>query len=260
LLSSLRGSRAWLPDKSASTTRFIALDAFPQPGRALLLGLGGGGWAEVAARRGWAVDAVEIDPEVPKLAADWFDLKPVHARVVVDDARRFLRRSDARYDVIFFDAFGSSSIPFHLVTRECFAGAKARLAPGGVMVVNVETIGWQDPLAHALFATLSTQFAHVWALPTAEPPNQFGNVVLMASDRNFDVTPEQLGDPVATLSDEDEHFRVVSRMHAWYNRYELQRGRVLTDDWNPVDLRAEAINRASREWIRRSLPVALLPN
>jgi len=35
---------------------------------------------------------------------------------------------------------------------------------------------------------------------------------------------------------------------------------VLTDDWNPVDLRAEAINRASREWIRHAVPVALLPN
>ena len=49
------------------------------------------------------------------------------------------------------------------------------------MVVNIETIGWQDPLAHALVATLRTQFAHVWALPTAEPPDQFGNVVLMGA-------------------------------------------------------------------------------
>jgi spermidine synthase len=238
----------------------LGLDAFPRPGRALLLGLGGGGWAGVAARHGWAVDAVEIDPQVPKVAADWFYLKPGHAHVIVEDARRYLRRSDASYEVILFDAFGSSSIPFHLVTRECFAEAKARLAPGGVMMVNVETIGWQDPLAHALFATLSTQFAHVWALPTAEPPNQFGNVVLMASDRDLDFTAEQLGDPVATLSDEDDHFRVVSRMHGWYNRYAPRRGRVLTDDWNPVDLRAEAINRASRESVRRAVPVALLPN
>jgi hypothetical protein len=127
-----------------------------------------------------------------------------------------------------------------------------------VLAVNVETMGWQDPLAHALAATLRTQFAHVWALPTAEPPDQLGNVVLMACDRDLDFTPEQLGDPVATLPDEDEHFRVVARMHAWYNRYDPRRGRVLTDDWNPVDLRAEEINRAARSWIRRVLPANLL--
>ena len=55
-------------------------------------------------------------------------------------------------------------------------------------------------------------------------------------------------------------FRVVSRMHAWYNRYEPRHGRVLTDDWNPVDLRAEAINQAGRKWIRHAVPVTLLPN
>jgi spermidine synthase len=238
----------------------LALDAFPRPGRALLLGLGGGGWAGVATRRGWTVDAVEIDPKVPQLAADYFYLKPIHARVVIDDARRYLRTGDGRYEVILFDAFGSSSIPFHLVTRECFAEAKARLTAGGVMVVNIETIGWQDPLAHALVATLRTQFAHVWALPTAEPPDQFGNVVLMGCDRDLDFTPEQIGDPVSSLTDDDEHFRVVSRMHAWYNRYEPRHGRVLTDDWNPVDLRAEAINQAGRKWIRHAVPVTLLPN
>jgi spermidine synthase len=248
------------PHQSYVYAAELALDAFPKPGRAVLLGLGGGGWAGVAARRGWAVDAVEIDPDVPKLAAAFFNLKPIHARITIDDARRWLRSGDSRYDVIFFDAFGSSAVPFHLVTRECFAEAKARLAPGGILIVNIETVGWQDPLAHALFATLRTQFAHVWALPNAEPPDQLGNVILLGSDHDLDFTREQIGDPVATLPDEDEHFRVISRMHAWDNRYAPQRGRVLTDDWNPVDLRAEEINRVARKWIRRTFPVALLPN
>jgi hypothetical protein len=37
-----------------------------------------------------------------------------------------------------------------------------------------------------------------------------------------------------------------------------KRGRALTDDWNPVDLRAEEINRAARSWIRRVPPANLL--
>lgn len=226
-------------------------------GRLLLLGLGGGGTAEVYSRRGWNVDAVEIDPAIPPLARRWFGLKPQHAHVFIDDGRRFLKRSRDRYDVILFDAFGSASIPFHLVTREAFAEAKARLAPGGILALNVETIGWQDPLAHALVATLRTQFAHVVALPTSEPPNKLGNEILLASDRPLELNPDVIGDPVETLPDDDEHFRVVSRMHAWNNQFVPGHGVVLTDDWNPVDLRAEEINRASRKMLHQLLPDSL---
>jgi hypothetical protein len=145
------------------------------------------------------------------------------------------------------------------VTREAFAAAKARLRPGGIVVVNVETVGWQDPLAHALIATLRSEFRDAFAMPVAEPPDQLGNVVLMASDRALDLNPELLGDPVGSLSDEDEHFRVLARHHAWENRYRPGRGRVLTDDWNPVDVRAEEINRVAREKLRELLPDSLTP-
>ena len=236
----------------------IAADLSPERGRLLLLGLGGGGAAELFARRGWQVDAVELDPVVPGLAAGFFGLKPHHAHVIVAEGRQFLERSRDRYDVIFFDAFGSASIPFHLVTRECFAQAKARLAPDGIFLINVETVGWQDPLVHALFATLRHDFRTVLALPTAEPPDQLGNVVLMAADRDLDIAPERLGDPVGTLSDEDEHFRVLSRHHAWENRYRPDRGRVLTDDWNPIDLRAEQINLEARRQMKAILADSLL--
>jgi spermidine synthase len=235
----------------------IAADLSRPHGRMLLLGLGGGGAARVYADRGWQVDAVEIDPLVPRLATAYFRLAPHHAHVIVAEARQFLQQTRGTYDVVFFDAFGSASIPFHLVTREAFAAAKARLAPGGIVVVNIETVGWQDPLAHALVATLRSQFRDVFALPTAEPPDQIGNVVLMASDRTLDLDPALLGDPVGSLSDEDEHFRVVARMHAWNNRYRPGRGRVLTDDWNPADLRAEEINRAARIKLRELLPDSL---
>lgn len=158
---------------------------------------------------------------------------------------------------MFFDAFVSASIPFQLVTGEAFAEAKARLVPGGILLLNAEAVGWHDPLVHALVATLHTQFRTVYAMPTAEPEDQLGNVVLIASDRDLDVTSDQLGDPVSALSDGDEHFRVVSRHHAWENRYRPENGRVLTDDWNPADLRAEEINLVARRRLRALLPDSL---
>ena len=236
----------------------VAALSFAKPGNALLLGLGGGSLARVLSRDGWTVDAVDIDPVIPRMASRYFRLFPGHATVTVADARRFLRTTDRKWSLIFFDVYASASIPLHVATAEAFAEAKRRLTPGGAIALNVEGIGWHDPLVHALAATLGTSFAHVIALPTIEPPDQLGNVVLVASDRVIDVDPEQLGDPVATLPDEYEHWCVLQRHHAWDNRFVPEHGRVLTDDWNPADLRAEEINRVARRSIRRELPAALM--
>jgi spermidine synthase len=229
----------------------LAQDAFARPGRMLLVGLGGGSMAKSFSRRGWQVDAVEIDPEVVRVARRYFGLSPGDARVVQMDGRRFLERSPDRYDLIFLDAFGSSSIPFHLVTRETFALARSRLAADGVLGLNIEAVGWSDELVGRLLATLGTSFRHVIALPIAEPPIKVGNLVLLASDRSIEIPDEVLGDPVSSLADDRLHWWVLQRIHAWDNRFLAsahagKRYQPYTDDLNPVDLRAEAINRASR--------------
>ena len=238
----------------------LAADLGPRGGRLLLVGLGGGGAAELFARHGWSVDAVELDPAMPALAARYFGLRPFHARVIVGEGRQFLRRSTDRYDAILLDAYGSSSVPFHLITREAFAEARARLEPNGILALNLETEGWHDPLVSAVTATLLTEFAHVTALPTGEPPNRVGNVVLMASDRPLELDEGVLGDPVSTVPDDDEHFRVLARHHAWENRFVPRFGRVLTDDWNPSDLRSEEINLAVRKLLRTQIPDSLMAN
>jgi hypothetical protein len=204
-------------------------------------------------REGWQVDADEIDPTVVKTAREWFGLRPGVATIHEEDGRRFLARSKDRYDVIFFDAFGSSSIPFHLVTREVFALARSRLTPGGVMMINVEAVGWDDVLVKSLGATLRTQFQNVLALPIAEPPNQIGNVVLMAAARPMEISDQVLGNPADWDVDPYLHWHVVLRNHAWDNRFDPSRlgGQVLTDDLNPVDLWAERINLVARRDLHR---------
>jgi spermidine synthase len=226
----------------------VLTDTFPRPGRALIIGLGGGSLAKLYARAGWRVDAVEIDSEVTRLAHSQFELQPFHARVVTADGRRYLATTDSTYDLIVFDAYGSASIPFHLVTEEAFAVAKRRLAPGGILALNVEAIGWHDRLIESVGATLARSFAHVIALPIAEPPNQLGNLVLAASDRELSVPDSLLGDPVASLTDEYDHWRVLTRMHGWHNQFVPGGARaiVLTDDRNPADLWSAQINLVAR--------------
>lgn len=234
----------------------LARELFAGEGTMLLLGLGGGSLAQSFARGGWKVTAVEIDPAVTDAARRHFGLLPYHAEVHHGDARRFLRDDGGRYDLIVFDAYGSGAIPFHLVTREVFAEAKARLLADGVVALNVEAIGWHHPIVHSLAATLRGEFAHVVALPIAEPPDRLGNVVLFASDRAMTISDAALGDPVQALVDPHEHWRVVTRRHAWDNRFEPVVSPLappLTDDRNRVDLWAEEINRAARRELHRAL-------
>jgi spermidine synthase len=213
-----------------------------RPGDMLLVGLGGGSVAKNFYRDGWLVDAVEIDPVVSRLAASFFGLEPAEADVYRMDGRQFLITRDKTYDLIVLDAFGSSSIPFHLVTREAFGLVRSRLNAGGIVAMNIEAVGWHDVLVHTLAATLSTQFRHVFVLPMAEPPNQIGNLVLLASDDPLEL-PEELPPPTDRFSGE------YHRVHAWNNRFEVDPAgkRVLTDDLNPVDVWSERINVAARK-------------
>ncbi|HEX5130976.1 MAG TPA: fused MFS/spermidine synthase [Candidatus Krumholzibacteria bacterium] len=228
---------------------------FDHAGDMLLIGLGGGSVAQSYYREGWRVESAEIDPKVVELAEQFFSLSLDSARVNVMDGRRFLMSTDHTYDLIVMDAFGSSSIPFHLVTREMFGLVRQHLKPGGVLAVNTETREWNDILVRSLAATIGTQFEHVVALPTAEPPNTLGNVVLMASDRELEIDETLLGHPAEFLPYPYRHWTVVERNHAWANRFEPDTSGVpiLTDDRNPVSLWAEDINRAARDGMHTGL-------
>jgi spermidine synthase len=215
---------------------------FADRGELLLIGLGGGSVVKQFAAHGWNIDAIEIDPAVIQLASRYFGLRQAEANVFPMDGRRFLIQSDKQYDLIILDAFGSSSIPFHLVTREAFDLVAGCLRTGGVFAVNLESVGWRDPLVNSIAATLGTQFNEVLALPMAEPPNTLGNLILLASHRPIELLREL--PPVW-----DRFSSAYHQHHAWDNCFapDLAGAPVLTDDRNPVDLWAERINLAARK-------------
>ncbi len=228
---------------------------FTRPGDMLLIGLGGGSVAQDYYRKGWRVESVEIDAAVVRIAEQFFSVSLDSAHVHVMDGREFLLTTDHTYDLIVMDAFGSSSIPFHLVTREMFALVKAHLKPGGVVAVNTETREWNDILTRSLAATVGTQFRNVTVLPTSEPPNTLGNVVLLASDRDIEIDEDVLGNPYDYVRYPYLHWTVVERNHAWANRFVADtRGvPVLTDDVNPVSVWSEGINWESRKGMHTRL-------
>ena len=130
--------------------------------RVLVLGMGGG--TTVAAYRrlypGAHVTAVEIDPLVVRVAHEYLGLeRGPDLEVRLEDARPFLRRGTDLFDVIEVDVFaGSAYAPFHCLTVEFFEAARARLAPSGLLSMNVYAPGDDLTLAEAVVATLAKVF------------------------------------------------------------------------------------------------------
>jgi spermidine synthase len=123
------------------------------------------------------VDAVEIDAELTELGRRFFDLRNPRMRTFAEDARPWLARSEGGYDAIMVDAYRQPYIPFYLATREFFALARDRLAPGGVVIVNVGHPEGNDDLERVLGATMADAFPEVLRNPI-EPTN----TLLVASE------------------------------------------------------------------------------
>jgi hypothetical protein len=139
------------------------------------------------------------------------------------------------------DAFGSSSVPFHLVTKEAFGMIEQRLNPGGVLAINLWANGWEDMIVRSVTATLKEHFSEVLALPIVEPPNKLGNVVLLAANRELEMVRE--------LPPTLDRFSIdYFRNHAWDNRFTADTGNVpvLSDNLNPVEVWSERINLVAR--------------
>ncbi len=222
---------------------------FENPGKLLLIGLGGGSLVKSFAQDGWDVDAVEIDPVVTKTAFNYFGLDPSEAKIFHMDGRRFLFTHKENYELIIMDAYGSSSIPFHLVTEESFGLIASRLKENGILAINIEAIGWTDEIVKSLATTLKQHFDEVLALPISEPSNTLGNIVLLASRQQLDFPDEMLERPKDYVRDPYMHWYVRQLNHAWDNRFvpQTDSNLLLTDDLNPVDLRAEEINYIARK-------------
>ena len=75
-------------------------------------------------------------------------------------ARTWPPRS-TRYDLILIDAYRQPYVPFYLATREFFRLCRQRLAPGGIVCLNVSTVPGDHRLAEGIAGTLRTQFPQV---------------------------------------------------------------------------------------------------
>jgi spermidine synthase len=124
-----------------------------------------------------AVDAVEIDPELTELGRRFFDLRNPRMRIFDEDARPWLERSEGGYDVIMVDAYRQPYIPFYLATHEFFELTRERLAPGGLVILNVGYPEGAVELERVLGRTMAAAFPRVLRYPVKDT-----NTLLIAGE------------------------------------------------------------------------------
>jgi spermidine synthase len=113
------------------------------PREVLMVGLGAGSWLQVLANCPGVdrVTVVEINPGFVEIAR-WDErvasaLASPKVEIIIDDGRRYLRRTDRRFDVIvqntiaFWRAHASN-----LLSREYLELSRRRLQPGGALYFN----------------------------------------------------------------------------------------------------------------------------
>jgi len=219
-----------------------AITAAAPAGPLRVVHVGGGGFTLPrylrAVRPGSTSTVLEIDPGLVALSRERLGLSTgPDLEVRIGDARLLLESVDrGAHDVVLGDAFGGRAVPWHLTTQEFLAGVRARLADGGIYVMNLI----DDPplrFARAEVATLGRVFDGVAAIapPEVLDGRRGGNVVLVAS-----VGPLDTRRIAAAIADRGGEEVVVAGAAA----DDFARGASpLVDDWAPVD---QWLSRAPR--------------
>jgi SAM-dependent methyltransferase len=135
----------------------------------LVVGAGTGNDVASAVRNGAGhVDAVEIDPAIINFGRLMHPERPYaqpNVRAIVNDARAHLRHTDRKYDLIVYglldshsllSGIGSVRLDSYIYTVDAFRDARARLKPGGVIVLTFAII--RDELGKKLYLMLKDAF------------------------------------------------------------------------------------------------------
>ena len=143
-----------------------------------------------------------------------------------EDARPWLRDSDGGYDLIVVDAYRQPYIPFYLATKEFFELVRDRLAPGGVVVVNVGHPEGSDEIERVLGRTMAEVFPTVLRDPAEQT-----NTLLLGSEAP--ASAARLAAAARTRM--HGNLRKLALIDAARLAARLPGGSVYTDDRAPVE-------------------------
>jgi len=174
------------------------------------------------------IDVVEIDPKMTEIARQYFKLKDdQRLKIIHEDGRIYLNRSQEKYDAIFVDVFKSYLIPFQMTTLEAAQKEYDLLAENGAVFINIPSSieGKKGEFLRAEYATYKRIFPQVYVFPNSfmSAGTKFQNLTFVAlKDKkvpNF-------------ASDNKELSGYLARL--WRGEIKMDMP-VLTDDFAPTD-------------------------
>lgn len=170
------------------------LEQIEDPQKVLVIGDGGGLISREILKNypDIMIDAVDIDEKIFELGKKYlyFEDSP-HINKIVADGRNFLRNSGGDYDAIFIDAFNGSTPVLHLYVKEMFELAKEKMAPDGVLALNIFGFnrGEGSEVLTSIYKTLGSVFDDVYVSPIGDANDEerdFYSYVPFASARKLD--------------------------------------------------------------------------
>lgn len=206
-----------------------------------MIGLGGGRISSYLHHhiRNAHVVAVELDPEVQKIAKEYFHIpEDERYEVKVQDGRLFLLKDPQKYDVILIDAYRGPFVPFHLLTKEFYELVSAHLKDGGVVAQNVAP---STMLFDSAFVTIKSVFPRVDIYPA-------GSNAILIANRSSSYDYAQL-ERLASAADAEYGFRYPLKEMIQMRKIfaPAVSATVLIDDFAPVNA-LRSIEKHNRRW------------
>lgn len=111
---------------------------YPEGSNALLMGLGGGVIARQLIDHNFQnVDVVELDSRIVDISKKYFGLnKYSQINFFIDDARRYMKYSQKKYEIIVMDIYNGEFIPSHTLSKEALVDIQNILTEDGVVLIN----------------------------------------------------------------------------------------------------------------------------
>ena len=145
-----------------------ALSTHPEAKRVLIIGGGDGGLARECLRysKVESITVVEIDRQVVEVAQKYFPqcaeaLGDKRVKLIYDDAHRWLRDADERFDVILIDTAELVNAPSDAFFSLSFADTVFRaLDPKGILAMPLGCPAFETELCRSTLHALSARFSH----------------------------------------------------------------------------------------------------
>ncbi len=210
--------------------------------KCLMIGLGAGSMPTYLTRHipELVVDNVELDPGVIAAAKKYFGIRETpRTRLIENDGRVFVVRSQDTYDLILVDAFRGGYVPFHLLTKEFYTLLKQHLSPRGVVVFNVhsDTKLYESTLVtlKSVFPTVDAYYSSGSTIPIAGVEAPVGREILMQR-------------AAAAQARYQFRYPMQSLLAARIDWPDHLKAELLTDDFAPVSLYDAIKTNNKRQW------------